>query len=237
MISQHWFRKWLGAVMQHAITWANIDLDLYHHISSLGHNELMQDNRAASAECGFFCKINQSWNQWILKFVISVYLVHFVMITCFMFGKWSTNEMLNCGNVPVLYHIYHKRFFIIISAISEVWICDWCAIVHFFNDNLFHAWESLVYEYDIELLFWFPTRNGIQDYHHFSSKKYCVAFYRTCMNLNSPWMWYLCVELSIQMYYIPLWYKTTDIFCALIKETFELYSCIVEAIHFYNKIK
>ena len=71
----------------------------------------------------------------------------------------------------------------------------------------------------------------------FLFKKCCVAFYRTCMNFNSPWMWYLCEEMSIQMYYIPLWYKTTDIFCALMKETFELYSCIVEAIHFYSKIK
>ena len=31
MISQHWFRLWLGAVRQQAITWANIDPDLCHY--------------------------------------------------------------------------------------------------------------------------------------------------------------------------------------------------------------
>ena len=40
MISQHWFSSWLGAVRQQAITWANVDPDLWHHMASLGHNEL-----------------------------------------------------------------------------------------------------------------------------------------------------------------------------------------------------
>ena len=39
MISQHWFRYWLGAVRPQAITWANIDPDLCH-IASLSPNEL-----------------------------------------------------------------------------------------------------------------------------------------------------------------------------------------------------
>ena len=32
-ISQHWFRQWLGAVRQQAITWANVDPDLCHHMA------------------------------------------------------------------------------------------------------------------------------------------------------------------------------------------------------------
>ena len=40
MISQYWLRRWLGAVRQQAITWANVDPDLCHLIMSLGHNEL-----------------------------------------------------------------------------------------------------------------------------------------------------------------------------------------------------
>ena len=40
MISQHWFRRWLGAVRQQAITWANVDPDLCCHLASPGHNEL-----------------------------------------------------------------------------------------------------------------------------------------------------------------------------------------------------
>ena len=40
LISQHWFREWLGAVRQQAITWANVEPDLCRHMASLGHNEL-----------------------------------------------------------------------------------------------------------------------------------------------------------------------------------------------------
>ena len=38
MICQHWFRQWLGANRQQAITWTNVDPDL--SMASLGHNEL-----------------------------------------------------------------------------------------------------------------------------------------------------------------------------------------------------
>ena len=41
MTSQHWVRQWLGAVRHQAITWANVDPDLCHHMASLGHSELM----------------------------------------------------------------------------------------------------------------------------------------------------------------------------------------------------
>ena len=30
----------LGAVMQQAIAWGIVDTDLYHHMASLGHNDL-----------------------------------------------------------------------------------------------------------------------------------------------------------------------------------------------------
>ena len=40
MISQHWFRWWLGAVRQQVITWANVDPDLCRHMASLDPNEL-----------------------------------------------------------------------------------------------------------------------------------------------------------------------------------------------------
>ena len=31
----------LGAIKQQAITWANVDWDLWRHMASLGHNELI----------------------------------------------------------------------------------------------------------------------------------------------------------------------------------------------------
>ena len=40
MISQQWFRYWLGAVRLQAITWANVDPDRCRHMASLGPNEL-----------------------------------------------------------------------------------------------------------------------------------------------------------------------------------------------------
>ena len=39
-VTQRWFRQWLGAVKQQAITWTSVDQDLSHHIASQGHNEL-----------------------------------------------------------------------------------------------------------------------------------------------------------------------------------------------------
>ena len=35
-ISMHWFRQWLGAVRQQAITCANADLDLCRHLALPG---------------------------------------------------------------------------------------------------------------------------------------------------------------------------------------------------------
>ena len=43
MIHQQWFRLWLGAIRQQAITWANVDLDLCHHMASSGHSKLKYD--------------------------------------------------------------------------------------------------------------------------------------------------------------------------------------------------
>ena len=40
MINQHWFREWLGAVRQQAITWNNIDPNLFYYMASPGHNVL-----------------------------------------------------------------------------------------------------------------------------------------------------------------------------------------------------
>ena len=40
MTSQYWFRQWIGAVRQQAITWANVDPDPCRHMASLGRNEL-----------------------------------------------------------------------------------------------------------------------------------------------------------------------------------------------------
>ena len=43
MIGQHWFRQWLGAVRQQAITWTNVDLDPCRHMASIGYKELINN--------------------------------------------------------------------------------------------------------------------------------------------------------------------------------------------------
>ena len=40
MISQHWFREWLGAVRQQAIYWTSVDPDLCGHVLLISHSEL-----------------------------------------------------------------------------------------------------------------------------------------------------------------------------------------------------
>ena len=39
LVQVSWFRWWLGAIRQQTITWANVDLNLYRHMVSLGQNE------------------------------------------------------------------------------------------------------------------------------------------------------------------------------------------------------
>ena len=50
MIRQHWFRQWLGAVRQQAVTPANADPDLYRHMGSLGQNGLIQPKEKKSKQ-------------------------------------------------------------------------------------------------------------------------------------------------------------------------------------------
>ena len=58
MISQHWFRLWLGAVRQQAITWAHVDPDLCRQMASLGLNELNKDGYLGS-HVGWLDTVNQ----------------------------------------------------------------------------------------------------------------------------------------------------------------------------------
>ena len=43
-LTDDWFRQWLGAVRQQAITWTSVDQDLQRHMASLGPNELKNKN-------------------------------------------------------------------------------------------------------------------------------------------------------------------------------------------------
>ena len=61
MISEHWFRLWLGAVRQQAITRTNVDLDLCCYMASIGHNELI--NCVLVMPYGII-DLGQHWHKW-----------------------------------------------------------------------------------------------------------------------------------------------------------------------------
>ena len=46
MLGQHWFRYWLVAARQQAITWANVDPNLCHHMASLSHNNFIDSEQS-----------------------------------------------------------------------------------------------------------------------------------------------------------------------------------------------
>ena len=67
IISQHWFRHWLGAVRQQAITWANVGVDPCRHLTSLGHNELICVDMDVVYKCQIHINLNTSYlHNWCL---------------------------------------------------------------------------------------------------------------------------------------------------------------------------
>ena len=68
MISQHWFRWWLGAVRQRAITWANFDLDLCCHMASLGHDKWTR----YAAVCVSVIKSHRTLWLWLLIHALDI---------------------------------------------------------------------------------------------------------------------------------------------------------------------
>ena len=85
MVNQHWFRQWLGAVRQQAISWANVDPDLRHHMASLGHNELTHRFWQCQSAifqtfpnpCLTITKFLTSWLDWLLSEVALIAKIYF----------------------------------------------------------------------------------------------------------------------------------------------------------------
>ena len=72
MISQYWFRKWLDAIRQQAITWANVVPDLCCLIVSLDHNKLSFE-QVAKLCYDVLCIIRDRES---FKHVVSMSLIH-----------------------------------------------------------------------------------------------------------------------------------------------------------------
>ena len=90
MISQHWFKYWLGAVRQQAITWANVDSDLCRHMASLGHNVLKYMWKSGCRPANFWSgtpfNIKMPSNQYPIIHMITSWQGNIFGITGFYMG-------------------------------------------------------------------------------------------------------------------------------------------------------
>ena len=96
MISQHWFRQWLGAIGQQAITWANVDPDLCRHMVSLGQNELNSIFTKTHLPVTYFSIAQSFWN-----FAQSMG----VTLPCAVQNDWATNMNVTDGGDSEIYKI------------------------------------------------------------------------------------------------------------------------------------
>ena len=114
MTSQHWSRQWLGAWRHQAITWANIDPCLYHHINYLGHNELKSNCKQNNGP-----EIHRLWFQqlcWQVS-IAETYTNHSVTQNTLANLSSSTNLLSylstklffgrRSGYSPHIYFFYH----------------------------------------------------------------------------------------------------------------------------------
>ena len=125
MISQHWFRQWLGAVRQQAITWANVDPDLCRQMASLGHNELTMSCERFWLLCSAFNLLNSSV---ILKYWKLIKdRAHLSTFKIFIFEKCS------CFIVLVVFLVIVQS-----SELISVWFCEKMTFFpNFFSYHIF----------------------------------------------------------------------------------------------------
>ena len=87
MKSQHWFRLWLGAIRQQAITLANVDPHLCCHMSSIGHTELI---RLCSIELGRLA------THWLLYYC---YVHLLTMMLIYGYYVFSSQNQSICSKI------------------------------------------------------------------------------------------------------------------------------------------
>ena len=103
---QHWFRLWLGANGQQAITWANVDQGLCRHTASLDPNELINQGRNQGTNLSeisingfkFFIETNAPDFLWAtISWLRKTYTLSLSVVKNFKFQvslgsiqKWST---------------------------------------------------------------------------------------------------------------------------------------------------
>ena len=91
MLRQHWFRYWLGAVRQQAITWANVDPDLCRHMASPGHNEIIHvADRPRRGYKHIRDKVTQDFTLVQSHVIwVTLFVPRFIHITQFISFDWN----------------------------------------------------------------------------------------------------------------------------------------------------
>ena len=116
MISQHWFRYWLGAVRQQAITWTNVDTDFCRLMSSPGRNELTNYSRAGQVHEPILTQIYVvQWRhyrpQWVNPHCEnSTFMIPIVKATpCEHLTLLLHNIWMNCSpqDIEIYVHLTH----------------------------------------------------------------------------------------------------------------------------------
>ena len=117
MTSWNWFRQWLGAVRQHAITWGNVDPDPCRHLVSLGPKDWKEN--AFVVDVFVF----QGGNvPCIVSILLEIFIVicHNTRAGTYIVNKWSINIPDESRNL-FLYVDYIFRWWISIRNTRWSW--------------------------------------------------------------------------------------------------------------------
>ena len=115
MISQHWFRQWLGAIRQQAITWTNVDPDIFHHMASPGHNELKAMAEYVSSKSHQNVAVLDMFVTYVIHFMVNQHLIKINCLTAKKVVAEPSHDIKNNASVTV------NNDFLVTSEV----ICQW----------------------------------------------------------------------------------------------------------------
>ena len=104
--------KWLGAIRQQAITWANVDPDLCRHMASLGHNELKHSSMVRNGSGSELTKDTPC-----LAVIVELWVVSYEH-----FNPLAPGRCASMFKSIILEHMLQIKFMIISCEISVRWM-------------------------------------------------------------------------------------------------------------------
>ena len=116
VISQHWFRQWLGAVRQQAIIRTSVDQDLQRHMASLGPSELTSINKLFPTK----------WNVYLATTMV-------ILLRILLKNVWMNFHEILRITYTVEETIFENNFVSFFTIYSYIYsgdgvVCEW---VHF----------------------------------------------------------------------------------------------------------